>query len=40
MDLVFGVIRWCDDWLTVRRRLITSVEAQLDWFAIAAGIDD
>jgi hypothetical protein len=40
MDLVFGVIRWCDDWLAVRRRLITSVEAQLDWFAIAAGIDE
>ena len=40
MDPVFGVIRWCDDWLAVRRRLVAAVEVQLGWFALAAADDD
>lgn len=31
--LVFGLIRWCDDWLGARRTLVARVEAQLAWFA-------
>jgi len=38
LDAVFGVIRWCDDWLAVRKRLVASVEAQLGWFAIEADV--
>ncbi|MEJ7602609.1 MAG: hypothetical protein WKG01_32255 [Kofleriaceae bacterium] len=30
---LFGVIRWCDDWLAARRPLVARVEAQLVWFA-------
>ena len=30
---LFGVIRWCDDWLGARRTLVARVEAQLVWFA-------
>jgi hypothetical protein len=30
---LFGVIRWCDDWLGARRTLVAGVEAQLGWFA-------
>jgi hypothetical protein len=39
---LFGVIRWCDDWLGARRTLVARVEAQLSWFALAppAMIDD
>jgi len=40
MDPALGVIRWCDDWLAVRRRLVAAVEAQLDWYALAAAPDD
>jgi len=40
MDPALGVIRWCDDWLAVRRRLVAAVEAQLGWFALAAVLDD
>ena len=29
---LFGLIRWCDDWLGARRTLVASVEAQLAWF--------
>jgi hypothetical protein len=29
---LFGVIRWCDDWLGVRRTLVARVEAQLAWY--------
>lgn len=29
---LFGVIRWCDDWLGARRTLVARVEAQLAWF--------
>lgn len=36
---LFGVIRWCDDWLVVRRPLVARVEAQLTWFAIDADVD-
>jgi len=30
---LFGVIRWCDDWLGARRTLVARVEAQLGWFS-------
>ncbi|MBA3456665.1 MAG: hypothetical protein H0T42_26485 [Deltaproteobacteria bacterium] len=30
---LFGLIRWCDDWLAARRTLVACVEAQLAWFA-------
>lgn len=30
---LFGVIRWCDDWLAARRTLVARAEAQLAWFA-------
>lgn len=33
LEELFGLIRWCDDWLTARRTLVTRVEAQLAWFA-------
>ncbi|MGE5185481.1 MAG: hypothetical protein ACM31C_25630 [Acidobacteriota bacterium] len=33
LEELFALIRWCDDWLTERRRLVASVEAQLGWFA-------
>lgn len=29
---LFGLIRWCDDWLGARRTLVARVEAQLPWF--------
>lgn len=32
-EVLFGVIRWCDDWLGARRTLVARVEAQLAWFA-------
>ena len=32
-ELLFGVIRWCDDWLRARRPLVACVEAQLAWYA-------
>jgi hypothetical protein len=41
-EMLFGVIRWCDDWLGARRTLVARVEAQLAWFAedaeVAIGI--
>jgi hypothetical protein len=33
LEELFGLIRWCDDWLTARRTLVAGVEAQLAWFA-------
>ncbi len=33
LEELFALIRWCDDWLAVRRTLIARVEAQLAWFA-------
>jgi hypothetical protein len=33
---LFGVIRWCDDWLVTRRSLVMRAEAQLPWFAVRA----
>jgi hypothetical protein len=33
LEELFGLIRWCDDWLTARRTLVARVEAQLGWFA-------
>jgi len=33
LEELFGLIRWCDDWLGARRTLVARVEAQLDWFA-------
>jgi hypothetical protein len=35
---LFGIIRWCDDWLGARRTLVARVEAQLVWFVELAGI--
>ena len=35
---LFGVIRWCDDWLGARRTLVARVEAQLVWFLEEAGV--
>jgi hypothetical protein len=35
---LFGIIRWCDDWLTARRTLLARVEAQLVWFVEEAGV--
>ncbi|MBL0214472.1 MAG: hypothetical protein IPQ07_11350 [Myxococcales bacterium] len=32
-EIMFGMIRWCDDWLGARRTLVARVEAQLGWFA-------
>jgi hypothetical protein len=31
-DGLFGLIRWCDDWLPARRLRVASVEAQQAWF--------
>ena len=36
---LFGIIRWCDDWLGARRTLVARVEAQLVWFVEQAGIE-
>jgi hypothetical protein len=33
LEELFGLIRWCDDWLPARRTLVARVEAQLAWFA-------
>jgi hypothetical protein len=33
LEELFGLIRWCDDWLPARRTLIARVEAHLAWFA-------
>jgi hypothetical protein len=33
LEELFGLIRWCDDWLSARRTLVARVEAQLGWFA-------
>lgn len=30
---LFGLVRWCDDWLGARRTLVARAEAQLSWFA-------
>lgn len=30
--LLFGLVRWCDDWLGARRTLVARAEAQLSWF--------
>lgn len=32
-DELFGLIRWCDDWLGARRMLVAHAEAELVWFA-------
>lgn len=29
---LFGIIRWCDDYLGARRTLVARIEAQLAWF--------
>jgi hypothetical protein len=33
LEELFGLIRWCDDWLPARRTLVARVEAHLGWFA-------
>jgi hypothetical protein len=30
---LFGLIRWCDDWLSARRTLLPGVAAQIAWYA-------
>jgi hypothetical protein len=35
---LFGLIRWCDDYLGARRTLVARVEAQLVWFVEDAGV--
>lgn len=40
LEELFGLIRWCDDWLTARRTLVTRVEAQLAWFADQPMLDE
>jgi hypothetical protein len=37
-EQLFGVIRWCDDWLGARRTLVARVEAQLVWFVEKTGV--
>ncbi len=32
-EMVFGLIRWSDDWLGARRTLLARAEAQIGWFA-------
>ncbi|MBA3397569.1 MAG: hypothetical protein H0T89_33405 [Deltaproteobacteria bacterium] len=36
---LFGVIRWCDDWLGARRTQVARVEAQLVWYAEHADLE-
>ncbi len=36
---LFGVIRWCDDWLGARRAQLARVEAQLGWYAEHADVE-
>jgi len=36
---LFGIIRWCDDWLGARCTLVARVEAQLVWFIEEAGVE-
>ncbi len=39
-DELFGVIRWCDDWMSARRTLVAHAERELAWFsAIPAHTD-
>ena len=38
-EMVFGLIRWSDDWLRARRTLVARVEAQLGWFAEKEAIE-
>lgn len=35
-DVLFGVIRWCDDWLGARCPQVAHVESQLSWFVMDA----
>ncbi|HWU91102.1 MAG TPA: hypothetical protein VN253_27740 [Kofleriaceae bacterium] len=42
-EQLFGVIRWCDDWLSARRTLVAHAERALAWFttpAAAAILDE
>lgn len=39
-DQLLGVIRWCDDWLGVRRSLVSRAERELAWFAEAPALAD
>ena len=38
-EMLFGLIRWSDDWLGARRTLVARVEAQLAWFAEQEAIE-
>jgi hypothetical protein len=37
-DGIFGILRWCDDWLRARRTLVARVAARLAWYV--DGIDE
>jgi hypothetical protein len=37
---LFGLVRWCDDWLGARRTLVARAEAQLSWFADQEALAD
>ena len=39
-QMLFGLVRWCDDWLAARRTLVARAEAQLAWFADQESLDD
>jgi hypothetical protein len=39
-DRLFGLIRWCDDWLSARRPLLAHAERELTWFSAAAAPAD
>jgi hypothetical protein len=34
-DQLLGMIRWCDDWLGLRRTLVSHAERELVWFSAA-----
>ncbi|HEY4181643.1 MAG TPA: hypothetical protein VGM90_32590 [Kofleriaceae bacterium] len=36
-DGLFGIVRWCDDWLAARRTIVTGATAQLTWYAERCG---
>lgn len=38
-QVLFGLVRWCDDWLGARRTLVARAEAQLAWFSDQETLD-
>lgn len=39
-DQLLGLIRWCDDWLSARRPLISQAERALAWFSATPALTD